>query len=216
MRFVSFVTDFADQAVVLPLAITVAVGLWAAGWRRGALVWSGVIAGTFLLMLALKIGFGACGSALAGDQLESPSGHTAAAGVLYGGMLAFVAEELFGRTYLTLGAILLVVTVIGVSRVMLGAHTPLEVLVGALVGTIAAFLMVKGLGRPGKTSPPALLLLPLLAVLFLFHGLHFPAEAAIKKLTLHLSRTICPGPALVRVPRTLVQLGQDGSALFES
>jgi hypothetical protein len=35
-----FVTDFADQAVVLPLALTICLALAVAGWRRGALAWA--------------------------------------------------------------------------------------------------------------------------------------------------------------------------------
>jgi hypothetical protein len=33
---VTFLTDFADQAVILPIAFAVGVALLAQGWRRGA------------------------------------------------------------------------------------------------------------------------------------------------------------------------------------
>lgn len=180
LRAAAFVTDFADQAVILPLAAVIAVALYAGGWRRGALAWTVAIIATLGLMLVLKIGFGACGRYIAGGQIESPSGHTAAAGVLYGSIFAFLAERMFGRTPLTLAVILAIVVVVGVSRVLLGAHTILEVCIGAAVGGIAAWLMVRGAGKPAQTSPSALLLLPVCAVLFLFHGLHLPAEAAIR------------------------------------
>ncbi len=35
----NFLTDFADQAVVLPFALVVAVALGVAGWWRGAFAW---------------------------------------------------------------------------------------------------------------------------------------------------------------------------------
>lgn len=52
-----FLTDFADQAVMLPLALAVAIALAVMGWRRGAMVWLGIVCGTFGLMLGLKFIF---------------------------------------------------------------------------------------------------------------------------------------------------------------
>ena len=40
MNAEQFVTDFADQAVILPLLLMVAIALWWCGWRRGALAWA--------------------------------------------------------------------------------------------------------------------------------------------------------------------------------
>ena len=180
LRLAAFVTDFADQAVVLPLAVLVAVLLYASGWRRGALVWTAVIVGTFALMLLLKLIFGACGHRLAGGEIESPSGHTAAAGVIYGTIFAFATERLFGRTPLTLLAVLVVIAAVGVSRVLLGAHTVGEVMVGAGVGLAAAFLLLRGAGSPRQGKAVTFVLLPATALLFLLHGLHLPAEAAIR------------------------------------
>src|SRR5450432_1483592 len=57
----NFLTDFADQAVVLPVAVVVAIVLAVMGWRRGALVWLGVLGVTFGVILVLKLGFLACG-----------------------------------------------------------------------------------------------------------------------------------------------------------
>ena len=192
LRIASFVTDFADQAVVLPVAAVIAVVLYTSGLRREAIIWTGVIATTLGLMLVLKVGFAACGHHFAGGQLESPSGHTAAAGVLYGSLFAFLVERLFGRTLLTLAAILTIVVVVGVSRILLGAHTVLEVCVGAIVGGIAAWLMVKGAGRPAIGSTSAFAVLPICAILFLFHGIHMPAEAAIRDAANRWSLSICP------------------------
>ena len=178
----AFVSDFADQAVVLPSAVLIAVLLVLAGWRRGALVWSLAIVGTFGLMLVLKLGFNACGHLVGNGDIESPSGHTAAAGVFYGSIFAYFGERVFGRGLLALALILLVVALVGASRIVLGAHTVPEVTVGAAVGLVAALLAVRTAGTPpkheGRTS---LVLLPALLLLFLFHGMHLPAEAAIRR-----------------------------------
>lgn len=177
-----FVTDFADQAVILPAAALIAVLLASGGWRRGALAWSIAIVGTFSLMLVLKLGFGACGYLIGNGDIESPSGHTAAAGVFYGGIFAYLTEWLFGRTLFSLLAILVVVVLVGVSRVVLGAHTVAEALVGALVGSIAALMMVRGAGPPPeKGRRLAALLLPACLLIFLLHGIRLPAEAAIRQ-----------------------------------
>ncbi len=91
---VAFVTDFADQAVILPLIACVAVALWLAGWRRGVAVWCCGTAATLGLMLVLKVAFRACGPEMFGGAIESPSGHTAAAGAVYGSIFAFLNSRL--------------------------------------------------------------------------------------------------------------------------
>lgn len=180
-RGAAFITDFADQAVILPAAALIAVLLAFGGWRRGALAWTTAIVGTFALMLALKLGFGACGHLIGNGDIESPSGHTAAAGVFYGGIFAYLAERLFGRTALSLVAVLAVVALVGVSRVVLGAHTIAEAVVGALVGSLAALMMVRGAGPPpDRDKRLATLLLPACLLVFTVHGARLPAEAAIR------------------------------------
>jgi hypothetical protein len=68
-----FVTDFADQAVVLPVVAAIGIVLLAQGWRRGAAAWVGATAGTFGIMLLLKLVFIACPM----SDLRTPSGHVA-------------------------------------------------------------------------------------------------------------------------------------------
>ena len=191
LHLATFVTDFADQAVILPLTVVVAVALWVSGWKRGALIWTGVILLTLAFMLVLKVGFRACGHLFPGAELISPSGHAAAAGVLYGSIFAFLAERVFGKTILTLLSILITVAIVGVSRVLLGAHTIPEVVAGAVVGGIAAWLMVKNAGEPGRASPGVLVLLPLCAIIFLFHGVHLRAETSIRDYATEWSIGIC-------------------------
>ena len=86
----NFLTDFADQAVVLPVAGAVLVLLLATGWRRGALAWAGCVSGVLAVMLALKLVTLACGWRVPWTGLYSPSGHTAASAVVYGGLLALL------------------------------------------------------------------------------------------------------------------------------
>ena len=50
-----FVTDFGDQAVVLPLVVGIALLFVHSDWRRGALAWTTVMGSTLGLILVLKL-----------------------------------------------------------------------------------------------------------------------------------------------------------------
>ena len=176
----TFLTDFADQAVILPLATATAVVLALAGWRRGAIVWSLAVGGTLAAMMVLKLASAACGHLLPIGGLRSPSGHTAAAGAVYGGLLAICAERVTGHGRWTLPCALSVAVAIGLSRLVLGVHTVPEVVLGGTVGVAGALALIWQGGLP----PVGLRLLPLailaLAVMAAFHGLHFPVEQALR------------------------------------
>jgi membrane-associated phospholipid phosphatase len=172
---VRFLTDFADQAVILPLVLTVALVLAWQGWRRGALAWLAVVAVTFFTILGLKLAFLACSPLFGPIDIRSPSGHVAAATVVAGGLVGMLTRRSTG----VLPAALLAAVVIGVSRLWLGMHSLPEVILGALVGLAGAIAL------PRLAGPlPRLRLAPLVGsvavVALVFHGLHMPAEAAIR------------------------------------
>jgi hydrogenase/urease accessory protein HupE len=108
-------------------------------------------------------------------DLQSPSGHVAAATVVAGGLAAMLTR----RRDSIIPASLVAAVVIGVSRLVLGAHSVPEVIIGAMIGLAGAAALLRFAGRP-----PALRLAPLAAVIvvvaMVFHGLHLPAEAAIR------------------------------------
>jgi len=186
MQGAQFVTDFGDQAVLLPLAAGVALVFALAGWRRGAVAWVAAVVGTLAAMVVFKLGFLACGDLLPSSQIHSPSGHTAAAAAIYGGLLAVLARLSNGHNRWTLACALLVTLVIGGSRLALGVHTGLEVAVGGAVGVCGAMAADRLAGAP----PPGLRIRRLAAVtvlvLVLLHGVHMPAEAAIRSAALNL------------------------------
>src|ERR1700733_12793604 len=170
-----FLTNFADQAVMLPIAIAIAILLAMHGWRRGALVWLGVMFVTFGLMLVLKLVFIACWRLSDPIDLQSPSGHVAAATVVCGGLAALLTRR---RTSI-LPIALLAAVVIGVSRLVLGMHSLPEVVVGALVGLAGASALMTLAGPPPEFRPGRLIAVVVI-VAALFHGMHLPAEAAIR------------------------------------
>lgn len=180
---VRFLTDFADQAVILPLVLAVAIALASQGWRRGALVWLCMVGATFALMLALKVAFLACTPLFGPMDIRSPSGHVAAATVVAGGLAALLT----GRRASILPVAAFAAVIIGISRLILGVHSLPEVALGAMVGLGGA----AGLMHLAGPSP-RLKLAPLVAVIVLvaalFHGLHLPAEAAIRHTALSAAR----------------------------
>jgi membrane-associated phospholipid phosphatase len=174
-----FVTDFADQAVLLPLAIAMGPLLAYAGWRQAAHASAIVIPATLGIMLVLKLTLATCGYLLPGT-LHSPSGHTAAAGAIYGSLLAIVARRISGRSGWTLPCATLAVLVIGASRLILGVHTLSDVVIGGLVGILGAMAFARLAGQPPAGLRLRPILIVVLLVVIILHGVHLPAEAAIQ------------------------------------
>ncbi len=168
----NYFTDFADQAVLLPLAFIVAASLGLAGWWRGAGAWLLGVGTTLVLMLLLKLAFIACGP---GDVLRSPSGHTAAAAVVCGGLVAVLARQ----RYWALPVSLVAAVLIGGSRLALGVHTPLEVLLGGAVGIGGAALTAAVVGPMPEFRRNRIVLAAIVTVVVL-HGIRMPAEAHIR------------------------------------
>jgi membrane-associated phospholipid phosphatase len=169
------VTDFADQAFILPLVLAVAVALAVQGWRRGAIVWLAVVGATFAATLAAKLMFLACSPVFGPLDVHSPSGHVAAATVVAGGLAVMLTRHRAS----VLPTALIAACLIGVSRLVLGMHSLPEVCIGAAIGVCGAFALMRWAG-PAPRLRPAPLLGVIVVVALLFHGMHLPAEAAIR------------------------------------
>lgn len=183
---IRFITDYADQAVILPLVIAICIALLAQGWRRGAMAWGIAIAATFSVMLVLKLIFIACWRTLDTVGIHSPSGHVAAATVLAGGLAALV----FTRRTATVIAVI-TATIIAGSRLALGVHSVSEVLLGAMVGLSGMLILIRLAGPTTVNIRPIIGVVVL--ILLVFHGLHFPAETHIRETAIQLARilTVC-------------------------
>ena len=178
----TFVTDFGDTAVTVPLAALMGCFLVAARQQRLAVGWALAIVGCAGAIGGLKLVLAACGYSLGVPGQASPSGHTAMSVAVYGGYAAVIGANLArpARALLIAGAAMLIIT-IAVSRVTLGAHSPLEVWIGLAVGVTAlgAIIAIVARLRRGKL-PIRWLVLPALAVALWFHGNRWPAESAIE------------------------------------
>lgn len=181
---VIFVTDFADQAVVLPVAVALAMVLGVLGWWRGLFAWVGAVGGVLTTMLLLKTVSLVAEGNWGITALGSPSGHTAAACMVYGGLAVLLLRGT--APGVLVAAIPAAVTaLIGTTRVMLTAHTPEEALVGAAVGSlgVAALFFMAGPRPPLRLWPLAAVAL---GVVVVFHGQHLPVEEAIQRTVLWL------------------------------
>ena len=192
-----FITDFADQAVILPLVLAIGIALLMQGWRRGAFAWWLVVLATFAVTLALKLVFLACSADLGMPGIRTPSGHVAAATVVGGGLAALLLR----RRGLAMPMAVLAAAVIGVSRLVLGLHSLPEVMLGAAAGLAGAWALICLAGSP----PPALdarrVALIALLVAVLFHGFHMPAEAHIRGLAWRAAQyfSVCQSDADTRL-----------------
>jgi membrane-associated phospholipid phosphatase len=189
----SFLTGFGDLAVLLPVSAAILVWLLAIGAVASALRWLVAVGLCMGGIGLLKIYFFACP---AGEALQSPSGHSGSAALVYGALAALLSAQLDGRARLALriaGALL--IAAIALSRLVLQVHTVLDVMAGLLVGivTLAWFLS----DRPGRQAPASalgLLTVGLVAILVTLQGQQLRAEGALHKIShqLKVNALFCP------------------------
>ena len=170
-----FLTDFADQAVLAPLALCVAGGLAVLGWRRGARAWMVAVTATLASMLVLKLLLLGCPGALH----TSPSGHTAGGTVIYGGLAALWLRRRVGTmAALVLGALPMAL-LFAATRLALRVHTLPEVLIGASTGLAGVALLLRLAGPAPAGLRGWRLAVPGLAVMVALHGARLPLEARL-------------------------------------
>jgi membrane-associated phospholipid phosphatase len=177
---IRFITDFGDEAVLLPIVLMVAVGLLSSGWTRGACAWLAATAAMIATVLGLKIAFAACGGWVAESGISNPSGHTAAAAAIYGGLAAMVMDRM--AFLVALLPAVAIGAIIGATRVALAEHSWPDVWLGLGVGLVAAagtrLLAGPPPARPWKRRAATVVL----AAALLLHGARLNAETTIAHL----------------------------------
>ena len=186
-----YLTDFADQAVMLPLAVVIGLALALSGWWRGCAAWVVAVVGVLGTIAVLKYLFFACFSVLGVSGIHSPSGHTAAAGVIMGGALVLFLR---GRApgWALAACPVCLATLFGISRLSVQAHSVPEVLAGGAIG-LAGVLLLAVLAGPRPPVPGWPAAAGAVAVLIGLHGLRLHAEAPLHSLGLF---TWLPLPAV--------------------
>jgi membrane-associated phospholipid phosphatase len=193
-----FLTDFADEAVALPLAFTVSLALLVAGWRRGALAWAVVVPATLLAVVVAKMMVVACGPFLPLHGLKSPSGHTASAAVVYGGLLSLLLPAPARgarRPFVALLLAAMFAVAFGGSRLALHVHTRSDVVAGACLGIAGALALARLAGPRPPGLRVAIPVATACAVVLLLHGTHLRAEMQIDRMArLVWPLTLCCRP----------------------
>ena len=154
---------------MLPLVPVV----WVALGRRGTR-WAVAVAVTLVGMAGLKL----ASFAVVGPWTFSPSGHTASAGIVFGGLAWVLLRPGSGRLVPGLIAALFM-AVIGWTRLALAAHSPAEVAVGAAAGFAGLAWLAQKVPAPGRAWP-ALVAVPV--VWALFHGQSLGVEDGLRGL----------------------------------
>ncbi|MBF0888692.1 MULTISPECIES: phosphatase PAP2 family protein [Gluconobacter] len=179
ISLIGFFSDFGDENILWPVMALTGLLLIVQARRKIFFQWLALVIVVFGGMLVLKLEFEACGR-LPGQNLYSPSGHTAGTTFVYGSMIV-----LFGRLSIAgfMGA-LAIALLAGAARVWLHVHSVAEVCVGGALGMVGVLLLTFARYREIQTSSKqkqpdwsvVVLLVGVLIVALSLHGLRSPAE----------------------------------------
>ena len=186
-----FLTNAGDQALIIPMEVGVfLVFLLCRCWRM-AVAWAVMVVAGSGLMLMLKLYFEACGPARH-RVLYSPSGHTMAATMVYGGLLSLTR---LNRVALAVG-VLAIAVLEGWTRVALGYHTVVEVVAGGGLGIAMVAGFVAWTGASHKNFRPVLsILFVVMIVAISMRGWHPNIESTIQSASrLYFSKWECKKP----------------------
>ncbi|MGN4188159.1 phosphatase PAP2 family protein [Burkholderia gladioli] len=177
----SMLSDLGDAAMTLPLAVVCLAWLTRSTTGRDqAITWALMLAAGMVSVGVTKMLYAGCGVQIRSIDFRVISGHTMLASAVWpmACVLALNGDARSGTGVslgLGLGAL------IGISRVIDGAHTPSEVIAGWLVGSTIALAFASRHGAPRLNARNRTLVAgSLLAVSALAYGRHAPIQTAIE------------------------------------
>lgn len=190
MAAIDYLTNLGDLAVLLPLSAVVLV--WLLLWPRWDAASWWVPSVTFCVgaMAILKIFHNACPEILS----SNPSGHTGLSVLVYGAIFVLVSARTKTWQKIALISIGIALAIgIAVSRVLIGAHSIPEIVIGMAIGALSLALFVFGFRRSIAAEYPSwFLVVPSVAVVLLLNGYHLQAEDIFHFLGIYLQKTgIC-------------------------
>jgi undecaprenyl-diphosphatase len=185
-------SSLGDAALLLPASLILLAYLTAARQIATAGIWCIALAACAVATIAAKLVFHACGASLSDLDLLSPSGHASLAGVFYGSLAIVVgAGRPRWQKAALAAAVIALLGAIGLSRVVTGAHSPEEVVLGLAIGGLCVVLFGM-LHRQRGLLPvsPIPLALGFLVALALLGGRHFTLEPLIGRFARHISAAL--------------------------
>jgi membrane-associated phospholipid phosphatase len=169
------ITDFGDLAVSLPLVAVLTIWLITIRQPRVLLWWLVAVAFCMGSTAALKIYFFVCPPLI---DLHSPSGHTSLSTLVYGALTVTVATVVTGWKRVAVAASGAVfIAAIGISRIVVHAHSIPEVVVGSVIG-ICALALFTSQFWPRRPAEPRLrgMLVVCVALMVMLNGQDLYAE----------------------------------------
>ena len=141
VRLLVYVTNFGDPYLTVPLAGAVVVWLASTRSWRALITWIACFSASAALVTASHFAYAAWGLEIPSLNLTAVSGHTMLASAVYPTTFALCASQARTRTAMLAYLFgLIIALVIGLSRLLMGVHTPAEVVSGWLLGTLVAGL----------------------------------------------------------------------------
>ena len=183
------ITSLGGAGMTLPLAF--AIALWLAvgyTWRMAA-GWLLLLGAAIGVVTVTKLAFLGWGVGVRELDFTGVSGHAMLSTAVYPVVLFLIL--LPARPHIRLAGVLLGLAagiVVGLSRVVLSAHSPSEAITGCLTGALAALAFVRFAWRaePGRLSVlPVAVSMMVLAVLV--HGVHVPTQRWVTHIALKVS-----------------------------
>ena len=155
-----------------PLAMVVAIWLWAACSARLAAQWFGLLCLGGLILVGQKMLYYVGGVSLTSISLYTMSGHAVAATYIYGSLVAILVRGwprgVRWGAFLATAALVLA---IGVSRVAVAHHRPSEAISGLILGAILLGCFLRFVWRRATPRLSVLwLAAPSLIVIFVTYG----------------------------------------------
>jgi len=190
----SFITDFGDSAVTVPIALAVAAWLLASHAWRGAALWFLLFGAGALSVFCTKVAYAGWDIGVPQIDFTGVSGHAftstsvfTVAGYFLGSSFSKPAKNLGGCLGYFAGI------VIGVSRVILGDHSPSEVIVGCTLGAAISAAAI-GIIRPRLriVAAPLVFAFTIVMLMFTLHGQKAPSEPLEIRVALFLSGRSTP------------------------
>jgi membrane-associated phospholipid phosphatase len=182
------ITDLGDAAVMLPAGIVIAAWLLLSRAWQGALLWLSLFGAGAILVVCTKIAYLGWGM---GRQLDFTgiSGHAMTATSVLAVAGYFVGSKLSRSGAIVATALGYCAGVlVGISRIVVGAHSASEVVAGCALGGLIALMAVTGIrANPKLVVAPLVLAVTLLTLELAVHGEQVPSEQLITKVALYLS-----------------------------
>jgi len=188
------ITDFGDTAVMIPVALALAAWMFASRDPRSALAWLSLFGAGGLLVLSSQIAYAGWGIGVRQFDFTGVSGHSMAATSVFTVVGYFIGSR-FSAMAAFLGGVLgyCAGILVGISRVLLGDHSPSEVVVGCMLGGAIALATIAILRtRPRIASAAAFFAFTFFALVFGLHGHRAPSHRLAVDVALYLSGRSAP------------------------